>query len=404
MESIRYRETSKIGRVVKVLEDVNRLDPYSREGETRKFPISLFYPTGQNSEPQKDKASLLSLFDPAAEQARNVYAKLGISEDALTDYVIPVAANAEPDAHRGPLPVVIFSPGFGVDRDLYMEVITAVIEAGCTVVTLGVPYDCVVTVFPDGRVIEQPEETGNEDKEDLSNRLSQIATRAHDMHFVMEQLAIWNETDDVLRGMFDVNRIALMGHSIGGATAHEVATTFLNHATVGGEPRVRCVVLLDGSMHLLRDAVLTVPVLNLRQEACQLAEINEQFTSDASSEDDKRRREQRAMAFWQGQKRLYHNACGFKSFVKVIGANHMSFSTLGGLIGELPLNVTNVIQRIIVAFLRAYLGDDEHAYGCFLCDADRPAELIPIDGTGLPLEDQNCKAEEDHDGGEFTVD
>ena len=308
---------------------------------------------------------LLSLFHPASDVAKTIFSKVGIDEEMLNTISISVVDNAMPELHRS-IPVVIFSPGFGIDRDLYIETITSVVESGYAVVTVGVPYDSLFTVFPDGRVVLQAERFPNDDE--------QIRTRMQDIQLVIEHLKKWNE-EGLLRGMFDMNKIGMMGHSLGGASVFKVGAV---------DDRVRCIILFDASLHLIGDEIPDVPLLNMRQEAASFPEYLETIRSEADDDTS----ELIAAAFIEGQRRLYDCLPSTGSFVKIVGANHLSFSTVGRLIGALPPSVTTAIQRVTVAFLKEFLNDEQGAYTDLIHGIHRPSNLVEINGIGLAVEIQ----------------
>lgn len=354
----------QIGRIIKVIEDKTRVQPFNDDGEHRTFPVSIFYPvSGVSTENHEMK--LLSLFHPASDAAKNIFSKVGIDEEALNTISISVLDNAMPELHRS-IPVVVFSPGFGIDRDLYIETITSIVESGYAVVTVGVPYDTLFTVFPDGRVVLQAERFPSDDE--------QVRTRMQDIQLVIEHLRKWNE-EGFLRGMFDMNRIGMMGHSLGGASVFKVAAI---------DDRVRCIILFDASLHLIGDKIPNIPLLNMRQEAASFPEYLETIRGEADDDTSKLI----ATAFIEGQSRLYDCLPSTRSFVKIVGANHLSFSTVGRLIGALPPSVTATIQRVTLAFLQEFLNDDQGAYTDLIHGVNRPSNLVEINGIGLAIEIQ----------------
>jgi len=168
----------------------------------------------------------------------------------------------------------------------------------------------------------------------------------------------WNE-DDFFYGMFDLNRIGAMGHSLGGTTVFDVAAK---------DKRIQCVILFDASLHLVGDQAPKIPVLSMRQE--------ESWEWDDNI----------ATAYIEKQKWLYDHLPLTRSFVKIIGATHLSFATVGRLIGTAPPSVTLAIQQVTIAFLNEFLKGDQGAYMKFMRGVDRPSNVVEIDRIGLPVE------------------
>ena len=167
---------------------------------------------------------------------------------------------------KNSLPLVVFSHGaFGYyqsNASTYMELASH----GYIVVSLDHPYHCfftkdsagkTVTVNPEfiqtALAIGGDEDTGLSDEEIWNITSEWIKLREDDMNFVLDTLkdgANGNYTDawfyskdskDDIAGIvscIDTNRIGLIGHSLGGATA----------VTVGRRDDVKAVVDLDGTM------------------------------------------------------------------------------------------------------------------------------------------------------------
>ena len=75
-------------------------------------------------------------------------------KQALLESVkLAATVDATPLARRGGWPVVLFSPGFGVERELYAGLVEDLASHGYVVVSIDHPHDAGVVEFPDGRVV-----------------------------------------------------------------------------------------------------------------------------------------------------------------------------------------------------------------------------------------------------------
>ncbi|MGE8207187.1 alpha/beta hydrolase family protein [Heyndrickxia sp. NPDC080065] len=280
----------------------------------------------------------------------------------MKEVVISVKENAKP-IQNASFPVVLLSPGFGIDRDLYIENITAIVQKGYIVITLSVPYDSFYTVFPNGKVVLQAER--------FPDDRSQIVTRMQDVHLVLDHLEKWNQ-EEFFNGIFDTNKIGVIGHSLGGATVFNLAAI---------DKRIRCAILFDASLHLIDDKIPNIPILNIRQEAASFKE----YLHAIMDEEDCATSESIAKCYIEKQMNMYEHIPASSSFMKVIGANHLSFSTIGNLISDVSPDVTKTIQELTTVFLKEFLKEEQGTYSEWINGKNRPSNLVEINGSGLPV-------------------
>ncbi|MBD8067848.1 alpha/beta hydrolase family protein [Bacillus sp. PS06] len=347
-----------VGRVTKVLVDKTRKEFYEENKEFRSFPISIFYPTEEIT----TESNLISLFHTARNEAIDVFSKVGISKEQLNEVKTFVKEHAEPVRNIS-FPVLLLSPGFGIDRDLYIEVITAIVQKGYIVITVSVPYDSFLTVFTNNKIVYQAKEFPDDQ--------TQVLTRMKDMQFVIEQLEKWNH-EEYFNGLFDTSKIGALGHSLGGVSV-------LNLASI--DNRIRCVILFDASLYLTGEKIPEIPVLNIRQEASSYDE----FITMLMEEESKAVSEVIATTYIEKQLKLYEHLPVSRSFIKIIGANHLSFSTIGRFITEEPQHVMTSIQDITIAYLEEFLKGRTNIYLDKINGITRPIGVVEIDGRGLQL-------------------
>lgn len=131
-------------------------------------------------------------------------------------------------------PVIIFSPGLSGSRLIYANLLENVASNGFAVVSVDHPYDAAAVEFPDGRIVVG--------RVNVSDILVALDTRARDVILTLNELS--NNTNSIIPSSFpgklQVDRVALIGHSLGGATA---AQAMLNDTRfVGG-------INFDGNLH-----------------------------------------------------------------------------------------------------------------------------------------------------------
>jgi dienelactone hydrolase len=160
-------------------------------------------------------------------------------------------------------PVVIFSPGYGAPRAMNTGLATQLVSRGFVVVVLDHPYESGVTELPDGRVVGTQENfpPGQPDRRGYMEEQQRVRTA--DIRFVIDQLARRGALSETLRGgvtsgVIDVSKVAVIGHSFGGAVSAMVMSE---------DARVVAAANIDGTPYGdLPDRVLTRPFLLLQSD------------------------------------------------------------------------------------------------------------------------------------------
>ncbi|MCS0603539.1 hypothetical protein NX794_20310 [Streptomyces sp. LP11] len=164
----------------------------------------------------------------------------------------PVAGGSER------FPVVLFSPGSGGVRTQNSAWAEELASHGYVVAALDHPYDSAAVVLTDGRTIRtRTVSTGDRDKDDKL-AAGWTAVRAADLSFVLTRLDRQSrgELPGPLTGRLDTGRVAVAGHSLGGASALQAARQ---------DHRFDAVIDLDGYPHGPTSPLLHQPALALTQ-------------------------------------------------------------------------------------------------------------------------------------------
>ena len=146
-------------------------------------------------------------------------------------------------------PVLIFSHGITGSRHLHQILFEHLASKGYIVFALDHSFDANLTIFPDGKIADYRSEiTGHPDS--VLIREKQINTRAFDIGFIIDQIRKIETgiIDSKLSGRLDLDRVALGGHSYGGATA--VLASHNNEI-------VKACVVLDGWISPIPDKVIS---------------------------------------------------------------------------------------------------------------------------------------------------
>ncbi|MEE6208588.1 hypothetical protein U3A55_00240 [Salarchaeum sp. III] len=247
----------KVGRKIKEIIDHNRMESLSEMNEKRKFMISLFYPIDEGWQ-EEDTSNYLNIFSPQINEALKIFKQMGANEEHLWNLKSNFYNDAPIKKNNQVYPVILYSPGIGVDRDMYLFNINNLVLKGNIVITVGATYDTLFTIFPDEGMIYQSnvvEEMAGTDFESLKKL---IDIRVEDMSFLLDSLSVWNETDEFFRNKFDLDSVGVIGHSLGGAAVYELAKK---------DARIKTGIMLDGSLHLIsHKKSMDKPFLSIRQE------------------------------------------------------------------------------------------------------------------------------------------
>ncbi len=166
--------------------------------------------------------------------------------------------DAQPAA--GHWPVVILSPGLGGLRTQNTALAQDLAGRGMVVIALDHPYDSAVTVLRDGTALPSRTTSTGNDAQDQKRADGWARTRAADLRSTLTLLDAWraghpptlsSTTVADVGARLDLSRVALIGHSLGGAAAILAASE---------EPRFSAVINLDG---LPRGGQPTQPLLTL---------------------------------------------------------------------------------------------------------------------------------------------
>ena len=119
-----------------------------------------------------------------------------------------------------PYPVIIISPGLGADVEFYAAFAEDLASHGYVVVGLDHPYDVAAVALGDGSfAVFDPAQwpTGEPAREQFFGR--RMDERANDVSFVLDRLTQIDVEPGPFEGQLDLERVGIMGHSMGGITA-----------------------------------------------------------------------------------------------------------------------------------------------------------------------------------------
>ncbi|KAJ4984283.1 PAF acetylhydrolase [Stagonosporopsis vannaccii] len=298
------------------LTDANRLNPFVKDGSSRRIMVSTFAPVANCR--HKTREAYMPPATAAFEDEQ--YAAYGLPNGTFPALELESCSSipsTNRSAKKSAFPLVLFSGALGTSRLLYSSMLQSVAAAGYLVVSIDHPYDSDVVEFPDGTLVK------GIDISDVELDLA-LSTRVEDIAFVYRQMGNQTFVNTIIPGYGrgcaqSVRKTALVGHSFGGAAA---AAAMLKI------PSVRGGINLDGSMF---EPVITS---GLKQPFMLMGHENKTQETDPS---------------W---KSTWPKLAGWKREFEVKHTAHYSFSDFPlvtevlGLQGHLPEEVGQVLGTI----------------------------------------------------------
>ncbi|WP_020674037.1 alpha/beta hydrolase family protein [Amycolatopsis nigrescens] len=217
-----------VGKTTRHLRDESRADFWVPQ-ERRELMVSLWYPallpTGRRAPyvtPAESAALVQALKVP------------GVPADVLTTVRTHASVDAPPLPR--PAPLVVLSPGVSLPRATLTALGEDLASRGYLVAAVDHNHEAIAITFPDGRTTGCLA-CGSEDGAGASRN------RAADVSFVLDQLT----GPDAWPGQrVEPRRIAMVGHSLGGASAI---------AAMRADDRLRAGINLDGRVHVQPDGL-----------------------------------------------------------------------------------------------------------------------------------------------------
>jgi dienelactone hydrolase len=213
----------RVGRATYVWRDETRINPYAPVADTKQnLAVWIWYPAAPTPSTRKSEY-LPGYWIRALERHEGFILGKLLSRD-LTRVETHSWTDAEVSSEQAMYPVVILRAGGGALSSDYTTLAEDLASHGYVVVSFDAPYRTVITAFPDGRVAIRA--AGGDFDRMPSSTTQHLATQLMnvwiaDLKFVLDQLQELNANDPTgrFKGRFDMQKVGLAGHSLGGATA-----------------------------------------------------------------------------------------------------------------------------------------------------------------------------------------
>jgi len=228
----KYNVTLTTGTLV----DHTRKDPYAASPTPRALMVSVFQPaTCDSTVPVPYMPNKTAEYqDIALQETFNITADF---TPILREAQLPVCPDEHSSSpHLAHESILIFEPGYSIPRFYYNMLCSALASEGFTVVSIDHPFDANILVYPDGHAVYNNATI-------LDSPTWDEYERAADASFVIDQLGNASAIASLLpvRGprVFKTDRVAMVGHSVGGASS--VVAAKQDH-------RIRAAVNWDGTI------------------------------------------------------------------------------------------------------------------------------------------------------------
>lgn len=367
----------KIGRIVRVFEDKERKDTLIDCSENRRVVISFYYPVDESFEMDR-QALYMDLYSPREDEFINTLKNVvNLASDAekikfLESLTTNIYNDAPISRREAAYPVIIQSTGLGSPRDYTTFNIEKLVADGYVVFTVGHP-DSMLTVLPNGEIMKPlSKELTQDDKINLIN------IRKEDILFLLDKLEGLNKEDEVIKNKLDLQRIGVIGHSLGGASVFKAAQC---------DSRIKAAILFDASLQFLnlspnieRKETLNTPVLNFRRGNFDYETSMKRYIDYLKDKVDGEKFKREIVTYDkvlsdsnEEQKKLFNYISSYKSFIKLNNCSHMTFSDFSIIKGQTMESETlsvkkahELINDVTIRFLDEFLCGKQGEYRNFI--------------------------------------
>ncbi|MEU4330176.1 alpha/beta hydrolase family protein [Nonomuraea dietziae] len=315
-----------VGTTSLYLKDTSRPDPWVPTVKYRELMVSLWYPARS---PGRKRAQYMTAKE--SELLLKDGEITSIPADTLSKTRTNAFTDARPAGRKHSLPLVVLSPGHSKPRSVLTGLAEELASRGYVVAAIDHTYENVATSFPDGRVTTC---VTCEISKEKAWWVKLEKSRAADVSFVLDQLTgahpKWKSA-----GLIDTSKIGMAGQSAGGAST---VTAMVE------DRRLRAGIDMDGTVESAIPASgLSRPFLLLGKPATYTPGKGETAAS------------------WE---RVWTGLTGWKRWLLMTGAVHMSFTDLGVLVDQVGVEVgadiagvraMDITRRYVTAFMDQHL-------------------------------------------------
>ncbi|SFJ17400.1 Platelet-activating factor acetylhydrolase, isoform II [Paenibacillus sp. UNC496MF] len=320
--------------------DEKREDSFlDKSPKQRELMVKLYYPAEENSSKSYEpylQPELVSLFASFFHVPSFVLGHLGlVKTDTMAD--IPISEKQKN------YPIVLFSHGAGTSMAVHTSQYEDLASHGYIVAAIDHAYVSAGTVFPD-HTVSAMEATTDFHIAEPAEIITQIM--AVDVSFVIDQLNGLNDgngtKNNSFKGKLDLGHIGVIGHSVGGASAYNLAIH---------EKRVKAAVNLDGAVYLTPENEASIaPFLMLANDKNHIQQITKRKPLIQDLEEVTPEEQEKLIstsvygtrkAYLEAYNKAQKNSIGLTNVLQtsgnlftIKGSDHMKFTDIGLFIGS----------------------------------------------------------------------
>ncbi len=373
-----------VGRVEYVWLDSERDEMYSQDtADKRELVVTVWYPTELTDVPNES-----TWVSPALASAYG--GLLNLPPERFTSIQVNAALDAVLAPHDASFPTVIMSHGDGMLPALYTTYAEALASHGYVVFGIAHPYNAAAVVYPDGRIVTalpeasaqpldvRPDMTALEIVQAVDRQGRMVAGKlASDIRFVLNQVEMLNAHDTRFEGALDLERIGVLGHSIGGAAAIEALLQ---------DARITAAVNLDGTVF---SDVVPIDGRGLMTIASEFVGATTASDAELAGMGLSQEEFDQVIAITSRAEEFFRQSTS-AYFVTIAGTDHMNFSDAGLLASLVPSfnDALGTIEpdyalEITTAYVLAFFDQSLHGGhfdGLMLTEAYPESTLIAREG------------------------
>jgi dienelactone hydrolase len=209
---------NKVGTTSLELVDNSRLDPLSPHPQPRDLMLSIFYPIQHTR-----RYNLAPAFDPL--YADYLATSFGIPPAIFSSIIAQSYSGAylhPPDKQPGQPNILLYSPGYGGSREYYTATLQNLASYNYIVIGVDHPYDTSFVAYPGNRTVSPVGDILNDSPDIPGTAANLTQYRAADFISVINALgqnATFAKQIPGVHGKLNVEKVGVLGHSLGGAAA-----------------------------------------------------------------------------------------------------------------------------------------------------------------------------------------